>query len=122
MNKFLFFLLLATSLQLSAADNPDLQWKSTSLNEATIKHIQQAKFQYMTCITKEITKKEYVKIDTRAATDKILKQCEPSLGEVKKVFAEEKVPDNITQRYLKSTRTQTARKVLEHMIISAAKK
>lgn len=126
MKIFLSILLISLSLQVAAVtkapEKPELQWQSTTLSEETISHIQQAKYQYMECITKEMQKQEYSKMDTRVATDKVIKHCETTLSHVRKVFAEEKVPTNIIDRYLKSTRTQTARKVLEHMMIAAAKK
>jgi len=96
------------------------QWHSTTLSDATIKNIQNAKYSYLRCISRETEKRLDSKMDSRAATDLILKQCEQPLTNIRQVFKQEKVPDGIADRYLKKTRTQTARKVLEQMMYSAA--
>ena len=102
------------------SDSKSQSWESTTLSDTTIKHIQEAKHQYLLCITTEAKKLYKTKMDSRAATDFILKQCEENLAQIRTVFEQEKVPVAITDRYLKKTRTQTARKVLEEMIIAAA--
>ena len=108
------------SAALKKSDSKSQSWESTTLSDATIKHIQEAKHQYLLCITTEAKKLYNTKMDSRAATDFILKQCEENLAQIRTVFEQEKVPVAITDRYLKKTRTQTARKVLEEMIIAAA--
>ena len=102
------------------SDSKSQSWESTTLSDTTIKHIQEAKHQYLLCITTEAKKLYKTNMDSRAATDLILKQCEENLAQIRTVFEQEKVPVAITDRYLKKTRTQTARKVLEEMIIAAA--
>jgi hypothetical protein len=100
--------------------NKSQTWESTTLSDATIKHIQDAKHQYLLCISTETQKLLKINMDSRAATDLILKQCEDKLAQIRVVFTQEKVPVAITDRYIKRTRTQTARKVLQEMIIAAA--
>ncbi len=112
--------LVVASFNSFAGNNKNPQWQPTTLSDTTIKKIQQAKYQYMLCITKEMQNKTYIKLDTRAATDKVLIKCEPSLAQVRAVFTEEKVPTTISDRYLKKTRTQTARKVLEQFMYAQA--
>lgn len=122
MKKFYFlllFLLLAPPIM--AVEKAE-EWKGTTLSEDSIKNIQQAKYKYLQCITDEVKKKEYVEMDTRAATDKIIQQCEKLLTDIRAVFTAEKVPEAIAERYLKRTRTQTARKVLEQMMYAAAER
>ncbi len=120
MKAFFVLPLLLLSFQSIAADSNKDQWQSTTLSEDTIKKVQEAKYKYMQCITKEVQNKNYVKMDTRAATDKVIKHCEPSLAKIRKVFIAEKVPASIADRYLKMTRTQTARKVLEQLMYADA--
>ncbi len=120
MKKTFFLILLLAATGSFAADKPKEEWKNTTLSDTTIKNIQQAKYTYMQCIAKESQQKTYVKMDTRAATDKILKQCESHLANVRKVFADAKVPPVIIDRYMKQTRTQTARKVLQEMMYADA--
>lgn len=123
MKAFFLIPLLMLALPLTAAENNKDQWQPTTLSEDTIKKVQQAKYKYMQCITAEVQKETYIKMDTRAATDKVIKKCEPSLANIRSVFLAEKVPSNIADRYLKMTRTQTARKVLEQfMYADAARK
>lgn len=122
MKNIFLLALLMTSLQANAATEAKGQWKDTTLSEATIKNIQQAKYKYLQCITGEVNKKLHAKKDARAATDQILKVCEKPLANIGEVFAQEKVPSHISTRYIKSTRTQTARKVLQQLMIEAAKR
>ena len=120
MLRIVFSLLIFAAQQTQAADKTDQQWPATTLSDTTIKNVQTAKYNYLKCIAKEAKKKHYARMDTRAATDRILKQCEKPLTEIKKVFNQEKIPEHISSRYLQRTRTMTARKVLEQMMINAA--
>ena len=74
----------------------------------------------MQCVTNEMQNSAYVKMDTRAATDQVLKKCEQPLSDIRTVFNSEKGPTTISDRYLKKTRTQTARKVLEQLMFAEA--
>ncbi|MGR8933881.1 MAG: hypothetical protein ACU837_05760 [Gammaproteobacteria bacterium] len=121
MKKFYCLLLMLLALPLMAAEKTE-DWKGTTLSEDSIKNIQQAKYKYLQCITDEVQKKDYQKMDTRVATDKIIQQCEKTLTDIRSVFLAEKVPEAIADRYLKRTRTQTARKVLEQMMYAAAER
>lgn len=103
-----------------SSDNKSQSWESTTLSDATIKHIQDAKHQYLLCITAETQMLQKTNMDSRAATDLILKHCEENLAQIRTVFNQEQVPVAISDRYIKKTRTQTARKVLQEMIIAAA--
>lgn len=104
---------------LAAKDSSDI-WQGTKLSDESIENIQKAKYKYMQCITSEVQKQTYVKMDTRIATDKILQHCEKYLGHVKTVLQQEKVPDAINVRYQKQIRTQTARMVLQQLMLEAA--
>lgn len=119
MKKLGFLILLLLSSATGAAETKE-EWQETTLSDQSIKNIQQAKYKYLQCIGGEVQKKDYVQMDTRAATDKVIQQCEKSLASLREVFIAEKVPESIGNRYLKRTRTQTARKVLEQMMYAAA--
>jgi hypothetical protein len=122
MKNFCFLLLmLLASAAVFAAEKSE-EWQATTLSDSSIKNIQQAKYKYLQCITGEVQKKDYAQMDTRAATDKIIQQCEKPLADIRGVFTAEKVPESIADRYLKRTRTQTARKVLEQMMYAAAER
>ncbi len=120
MKQIFFVVMLLAGWNVYAADAGAEQWHSTTLSDTTIKNIQGAKYRYLHCIGRETEKHLAGNMDSRAATDLILKQCEQPLANIREVFKQEKVPDGIADRYLKKTRTQTARKVLEQMMYSAA--
>lgn len=117
---FLLVILLSAASAWAADKKSGEQWKNTTLSDENIDHIQKAKYQYMQCITDEVQKKTYAKMDSRVATDQILKKCEDALSHIRTVLSKEKVPDPMTDRYLKKTRTQTARKVLEQLMYAEA--
>lgn len=121
MKKFLFLVLLAGSYPAFAAENQNDEWQASTLSNSTIANIQKAKYSYLTCITQEVKKRLNIKMDIRLATDHILKECEKSLTEVRATFKKENIPNKTVDRYLKKTRNQTARKVLQEMQYAAAK-
>ncbi len=120
MRKFLLLMFCAISFQVMAADKSGEEWQATTLPDETIANIQKSKYQYMTCITNEVKKRMKLKMDSRKLTDEILKACEKSLADVRETFIKEKVPEKSADRYMKMTRTQTARKVLKEMMLIAA--
>lgn len=96
------------------------QWNGTSLSEATIKTIQKGQYHYKQCVYKEAQKRGYTKIDSRVATDSVIKQCEPSLAKIRETFTNEGVPEVITQRFLKKTRVDMTRKILKSLMFAEA--
>lgn len=120
MRKYLLSVLLLISFSTLAAEKSNDEWQATSLSDETIANIQKSKYQYLTCITNEVKKRIKVKMDSRRATDHILKACEKSLANVRETFIKEKVPEKSADRYMKMTRTKTARKVLKEMMLIAA--
>jgi hypothetical protein len=119
MNKYL---LLALCLAASSvyADEAKNEWQNTSLSDAVIEKIQVAKYGYKKCVSDEMQKSGYQKIDTRNATDAIMKQCETILAKMREVYTEADVPEVIADRHLKQMRMQTTREVLQGMMFSAA--
>lgn len=96
------------------------EWQNTTISEGTIKKIQEAKYGYNKCIVNEMKKSDYVKVDSRHATDSIIKNCESVLADMRKVYLEEKVPDVVADRHLKQMRIQTTRSVLQQMMFNDA--
>ncbi len=121
--KQLFFLALfvtstfATTVTANDAKN---EWHNTTLNEATIKNIQQAQFNYKKCVTDEMQKKGYLKIESRSATDAIIKQCEEVLAKMRIVYTDAKVPGAIADRHLKKMRISITRRVLKQLMFAEA--
>ncbi|MEY4719360.1 MAG: hypothetical protein RL563_1978 [Pseudomonadota bacterium] len=99
------------------------EWNETSLSEEVIQKIQKAQYTYKKCVVDEMRKPEYGKLESRNATDAIAKLCEPSLGEMRKVYTDANVPGIIADRHLKKLRIQVTRNMLQElMYIEAAKK
>lgn len=119
MKSLLFAGLLVFSMA-SLANDAKNEWHNTTLTEETIKKIQESKYKYNKCVVTEMRKIDYIKIESRHATDAIMLVCEPILGEIRKVYLEEKVPDVIADRHLKQIRTQTTRNVLQQMMLHEA--
>jgi hypothetical protein len=106
-----------------ATEAPKEEWKETSLSEDTIKKIQQAQFTYKKCVIDEMRKPDYGKLESRNATDVIARYCEPTLGEMRKVYTDAGVPGVIADRHLKKMRIQVTRSMLQElMYVEAAKK
>jgi hypothetical protein len=123
--KTLFFpiVVLMASLLISStavAEKADDEWQNTVLTDATIKKIQESKVEYKKCVGEHMQKSVYKDIDSRKATEDIIKQCEPSLSKMREVYLAEKVPGTIADRHLRQMRIQITRKVLQEMIFSQA--
>lgn len=119
MKQFLFIALLV-SVATSFADDAKNEWHNTILKEETIKQIQHAQFNYKSCVTKEMQKQGYVKIESRSATDAIMKRCESVLGGMRKAYTDAGVPKVIADRHLKKMRTQVTRRLLKELMYQEA--
>jgi hypothetical protein len=114
---FLTALLVSTGV---FAEKASEDWQNTVLTDATIKKIQESKVEYKKCVGEQMQKPAFKDMDSRKATDEIIKQCEPALSKMRAVYLAEKVPGEIADRHLRQTRIQITRKVLENMIFSQA--
>jgi len=103
----------------SAATKPS-QWNGSSLSTATIKKVQEAKYNYRQCVYTEAQKQGYQKMDTRVATDAVIKQCETSLAKVRAVLVNDGVPAIIADRFLRKTRVDNTRKILKSLMFAEA--
>jgi len=110
-------LLLATN---SYAENNKNEWQNTTISEETIAKIQAAKYEYKKCVSDEMQKPAYQSQESRAATEVIIKECEPVLTKMRAVYLEEKVPEVIADRHLKQMRLQTTREALQNMMYGEA--
>ncbi|MDD2760986.1 MAG: hypothetical protein PHH11_11915 [Methylomonas sp.] len=106
-----------------AEDSAKDEWNETVLNETTIEKIQQAQFNYKKCVVEEMKKPDHASLESRHATDAIIKQCESTLGEMRKIYTDAQVPGVIADRHLKKLRIQVTRSLLQElMYMEAAKK
>jgi transposase len=119
MKKILFLTVLLSASTAFAEDGKN-DWHDTTLSDATIKKIQAAQYQYKKCVSAEMQKFAQQELDSRRATDVIMKQCESVLSQMREVYLAEKVPETIADRHLKQMRIQTTRNVLQGMIFSEA--
>ncbi len=123
--KTLFFpiAVLLASLCISAsaaAEQASEEWQNTVLSDAVIKKIQESNYEYKKCVGEQMQKPTYKDIDSRKATDEIIKQCEPVLSKMRETYLAEKVPGAIADRHLRQMRIRITRKVLQEMIFAQA--
>lgn len=102
------------------AEAADKEWQKTVISEATIQKVQASKNDYKKCIGEQMQKPAFLDMDSRKATDEIIKQCEPSLSKIRGVYLAEKVPAEIADRHLRQIRIQITRNVLEGLIFAQA--
>jgi len=122
MKKMIIFITLLMSLRVSA-ETAKSEWENTTLSDETIRKIQQAQVEYKNCVGLEMQKPVYRNLDTRKATDEVIKFCEPVLAKMRDVYIAVKVPDKVADRHLKQMRIRTTRTALrEFMFAEAARK
>ncbi len=119
MKKILFLALFLSSTFIHAKEVKQ-EWNHTSLSEETIKKIQQSQFEYKKCVMTEMQKKGYAKIESRSATDAIIKQCENVLSKMRQTYVDVKVPGAIADRHLKKLRITVTRRVLKQLMFAEA--
>ena len=119
MKSYLLILLLACSSVVAAEEVAD-EWNATKLTDETIQKIQQAQFNYKKCVTDTMVKPENSKLESRNATDVVIRACEPVLADMRKVYTDVEVPGVIADRHLKKLRIQVTRKVLQELMYAEA--
>ncbi|MGZ4959510.1 MAG: hypothetical protein ACXV7J_09670 [Methylomonas sp.] len=120
--KPVLFLMLMMSSSWTFAEEAKEEWNDTTLNENVIQKIQTAQYGYKKCVSEAMRKPEYAKLESRNATEVIIKECEPVLSDMRKVYVDSKVPDVVADRHLKKLRIQMTRNVLQEMMYAEAAK
>lgn len=118
--KPVLFLLLLMSSSWTFAEEAKEEWNDTTLNEDVIQKIQKAQYGYKKCVSDVMRKPEYAKLESRNATEVIIKDCEPVLSEMRTVYVDSKVPEVVADRHLKKLRIQMTRNVLQEMMYAEA--
>ena len=118
--KKILFLSLLLSAGTAFADDAKNEWHNTTLSDGTIEKIQAAKYEYKKCVGGEMQKSTYQELESRKATDAIMKQCESVLAKMREIYTDAKVPGVIADRHLKQMRMQTTREALQGMMFSEA--
>jgi len=120
--KYRFFVVLMLVAGLADADNAGQEWNATSLNESTIETIQQAQYTYKKCVADEMVKPNNLSLESRHATDAIIKQCEPTLGQMRDIYIKAGVPGQVADRHLKTLRIKVTRNLLQELMYREAAK
>ncbi len=119
----LLILLMLTANLAIAEEAAKEEWNETTIKDETIQKIQQGQFTYKKCVVDTMKKPDFAKLESRAATDAIIKDCENTLGEIRKIYTDAQVPTVIADRHLKKLRIQVTRNLLQElMYVEAAKK
>ncbi len=104
----------------AVAEKASEEWQNTTITDATIKKIQESKYEYKKCVGEQMQKPAYLNMDSRNATDEIIKHCEPVLAKIREVYLAEKVPGIIADRHLRQMRMQITRNVLQGLMFEQA--
>lgn len=119
----IFFGLLAFAFVLPVfAEDSSTAWESSTISEATIGKVQATKKEYHKCVSEQMQKPNYTDMDSRKATEEIMKSCESVLGKMREIYTNDKVPGEIADRHLRQIRIQTTRNALQGMIFQQAAK
>ena len=121
MKAVLFSILLITASGAFAEEAKD-EWQGTTLSDETIHKIQQAQYGYKKCVVDAMRKPEIAKLESRFATDTVMKQCEPVLGDLRKVLQDVGVSPAGADQQLKHIRIQVTRNVLQELMYAEAAK
>ncbi|WP_150049273.1 MULTISPECIES: hypothetical protein [Methylomonas] len=123
MKTICFFLLVSLAQVAAAAEESQQEWNATSLSDAVIEKIQQAQYGYKKCVVEAMRQPQNMGLESRNATDVIIRQCEPTLGEMRKIYTDAEVPPVIADRHLKKLRIEVTRNLLQElMYLEAARK
>jgi hypothetical protein len=105
----------------AVAEKANEEWQNTTITDAAIKKIQEAKYEHKKCVGEQMQKPAYLNMeDSRKATDEIIKQCEPALAKMRGIYLAEKVPGIIADRHLRQIRIQVTRKALQGLMFAQA--
>lgn len=96
------------------------EWQPTTLSEATLAKVHEAAKAYQDCLNEEFRAHVGEDVDSRLQTDRILHTCENRLTPMKAAFDAEKVPDSISERYMRSHRTRGARDLVRLLMSAQA--
>jgi hypothetical protein len=86
-------------------------WTESTLTEQTLKKIQAGSFDYQQCLNQQLMAGIPAETDESVVTNNILGRCEQRLKPIKATFDAEKVPEDISDRYLNQKRTHAKRNV-----------
>jgi hypothetical protein len=122
MNMKVFLGLFLAFWSLASMAETESEWSETQLTDEVIQKIQQAQFTYKKCVVDSMQKPENGKLESRNATDTIIRECEPVLSKMRSTYTDQGVPGVVADRHLKKLRIDVTRKVLQEMMYAEAAK
>lgn len=111
-------LVMAQGLRAEESAETRQEWQPSTLSDKTQEQIHKGVEQYQQCLNEQTRTHINDKDDSRRVADLILQSCEARLAAVKPAFDAEKVPDVISERYLRSKRSRAAQQVVK-VVMSA---
>lgn len=87
-------------------------WQPSTLSDKTLEKVHEGLRSYERCVNDETRTHVDDQMDSRKVADTILRNCENQLSGVKAAFDSEKVPESISERYLRSKRSLAAQQIL----------
>ncbi|WP_017365876.1 DUF2760 domain-containing protein [Methylococcus capsulatus] len=96
------------------------EWQPSTLSEATLAKVHEAAKAYQDCLNEAFRTHVGEDVDSRVQTDRILHACENRLTPMKAAFDAERVPDSISERYMRSYRTRGARDLVRLLMSAQA--
>lgn len=93
----------------------DRQWHASTLDPKTIDQANAAIKGYEKCLNDEALGRVKQQLDPRDIGDQVLQNCEPRLSDIKTVLRAEQVPDEISERYMRQTRSRGAQSLMRFL-------
>lgn len=116
MNKTVSILLSVLIPLVSSSAGAEGEWEPSKLSEKTWDKVHESKVGYDACLNQQLLKNIASEADPRAVTDTILKACEDQLSPIRAAYDAEKVPAEMTDRYLRQQRSRAAQAVVREVM------
>lgn len=104
---------LGNAAGLQAAED---QWTPSTVSDKAWAQVRQAKGAYDLCLSQQLATNVVKDADPRLLTDTILKACEEHLNPIRTAFRDEKVPDEMVDRYLRQQRSRAAQSLVRELM------
>ena len=120
---------LVVACQLNPAETPfadapkkNREWQASTLKPETVAKANAAIKRYERCLNDETVSRAAEKKDFRAIGDQVLQICEPVLACVKSAYRTENVPDVVSERYMRQTRSRGAQSLMRFLEAAQAQR
>jgi len=97
----------------SPPGDPDpAAWQASTLSEQTIARANEAVKVYERCLNTEALASVRHRGDPRVVADQVLRACEQHLEGIRTAYSAEGVPDAVSERYMRKTRSRGAQSLM----------